>query len=156
MYTEYRADGWPLCPHCGEDELYSLFAWDGSDPKPPMSAWVDHGLKCYRCGFDSDHRTLHVTMATERAMTPLTPHCDERQAIMRAVCDALSLVNVTAPINTPPIPPARFVKFGDAMICTVCQLDARYCRGHAPAAQQAKDGAESSLERRVRECMGGK
>jgi hypothetical protein len=23
-YTEHRKDGWPLCPSCGEDELYSL------------------------------------------------------------------------------------------------------------------------------------
>lgn len=56
VYTEYRADGWPLCPQCGEDELWSAFDWDGSDPKPPMQAWIDHGLRCYRCGWSSERR----------------------------------------------------------------------------------------------------
>jgi hypothetical protein len=23
IYREFRADGWPLCPRCGEDELWS-------------------------------------------------------------------------------------------------------------------------------------
>lgn len=55
-YTERRADGWPLCPVCGLDELYSLFPWDGTDPKPPMQAWIDHGLRCYQCGWDSERR----------------------------------------------------------------------------------------------------
>lgn len=25
IYTEFRKDGWPLCPNCGEDELWSLY-----------------------------------------------------------------------------------------------------------------------------------
>ena len=45
-----RADGWPLCPVCEEDELYSMFNWDGRGEKPPMEAWLDDGLKCYLCG----------------------------------------------------------------------------------------------------------
>jgi len=58
----------------------------------------------------------------------------------------------------PPTPPAarRFVKFGDSMICTICDLDARYCKGHAAPDPPSGDGAESSLERRAKECMGGK
>lgn len=35
-----RTDGWPLCPACGEDELYSL-----SMVPTPMSI-----EGCYRCG----------------------------------------------------------------------------------------------------------
>lgn len=57
-YTEHRADGWPLCPYCGEDELWSGFMWDGSDPKPPMQSWIDHGLRCYRCGWDSERHSI--------------------------------------------------------------------------------------------------
>lgn len=40
---EYRKDGWPLCPRCGEDELAStLFP---AQPKP-----IDP-MKCLYCGW---------------------------------------------------------------------------------------------------------
>ena len=39
LKVAYRADGWPLCPRCGEDELFSMqFPAKASDP-----------LACYRC-----------------------------------------------------------------------------------------------------------
>lgn len=38
--VELRADGWPLCPACGEDELGDLS--DG-----PADPYAD--LYCYRC-----------------------------------------------------------------------------------------------------------
>lgn len=47
---ERRADGWPLCPHCGEDELWSPLIWDG-DEKPPLQDFIDAGLNCYYCGW---------------------------------------------------------------------------------------------------------
>jgi hypothetical protein len=53
-----RADGWPLCPVCEEDELYSLFNWDGRGEKPPLEAWLDDGLKCYLC--DSEFSRVYV------------------------------------------------------------------------------------------------
>lgn len=53
VYPEKRADGWPLCPRCGEDELWSGLAWDGSDPRPPMEAWILAGLCCYKCSWCS-------------------------------------------------------------------------------------------------------
>ena len=40
-YREHRADGWPLCPRCEEDELYSL------DVPPTIPTIVG----CYRCGW---------------------------------------------------------------------------------------------------------
>lgn len=41
MNQEYRRDGWPLCPQCGEDELMSSrFPASAADP-----------LKCLRCGW---------------------------------------------------------------------------------------------------------
>jgi uncharacterized protein (DUF983 family) len=56
-YTEHRKDGWPLCPVCGEDELWSGFNWNGDGEPPPMQAWIDHGLRCYLCGFDSQQES---------------------------------------------------------------------------------------------------
>ena len=51
-FHDFRSDGWPLCPKCGEDELSSPFAWDGKPPKPPMIAWIHAGVKCLHCGFE--------------------------------------------------------------------------------------------------------
>lgn len=38
--AEKRADGWPLCPQCGEDELYSM----------SVPATIETICGCYRCG----------------------------------------------------------------------------------------------------------
>lgn len=46
---ERRADGWPLCPQCGEDELWSPLLWDGT--APPIAAFEAAGLRCYSCGW---------------------------------------------------------------------------------------------------------
>lgn len=42
-----RADGWPLCPSCGEDELWSPLVWE--DVRPSVEAFIAAGLTCYRC-----------------------------------------------------------------------------------------------------------
>jgi hypothetical protein len=55
---ETRKDGWPLCPVCSEDELWSGLPWNGEGDRPPMQAWIDHGLRCYKCGWDSDPLTV--------------------------------------------------------------------------------------------------
>jgi len=75
-----RADGWPLCPMCHEDELYSLFPWDGSDPKPPMQAWIDHGLRCYKCGWDSA-RPIVASVSSAIAAAIIQKRIDEGHAI---------------------------------------------------------------------------
>lgn len=50
---ETCADGWPRCPYCGEDELYSLLHWDGTaDTPPPVAAFIAAGLRCYACQVD--------------------------------------------------------------------------------------------------------
>lgn len=43
---EYRRDGWPLCPACGEDELADLSVrdWPASFKADPASE-----LTCYVC-----------------------------------------------------------------------------------------------------------
>lgn len=45
-----RDDGWPLCPSCGEDEL-----WSAKPLSVPLEGetWAP-GLSCYRCDWDSD------------------------------------------------------------------------------------------------------
>jgi hypothetical protein len=48
---QYRADGWPLCPRCGDDELWSPFFWDGTGPQPPLHVYIAAGLSCYQCGW---------------------------------------------------------------------------------------------------------
>lgn len=42
---EYRRDGWPLCPRCGEDELWSAVAiFSMADPLGD--------LRCYNCNWE--------------------------------------------------------------------------------------------------------
>jgi hypothetical protein len=82
------------------------------------------------------------------------PGCDEGQAIMRAVCDALAMANTPVPVVAPALPP-RFVKKGFWMCCTSCGLESHYCTCafRAPTAQEAKDGAESDLSKRIKDCQ---
>jgi hypothetical protein len=42
-----RADGWPLCPVCAQDELYCVAA----------PACVCAEMACYRCSWRGDPRT---------------------------------------------------------------------------------------------------
>jgi hypothetical protein len=53
-YWEKRADGWPFCPRCGEDELWSGLAWDGKGERPSMKAYIMAGLTCYKCNWKSE------------------------------------------------------------------------------------------------------
>jgi len=66
-FTEYRLDGWPLCPKCGEDELMSFLfpklnfthardtytinfvinTLDGS-----IQDFIDAGMRCIACGWE--------------------------------------------------------------------------------------------------------
>ena len=85
------------------------------------------------------------------------PHFDaERAALIADIVAQLGLPPVAPGAPGAPAPSGRFVKFGDAMICTTCKLDARYCRGHTPPPAPAKDGAESDLARRIKDCQGGR
>ena len=55
--TTIRVDGWPLCPICGNDEVWSpLTVEDGTGhPRTPtLEEYVDHGdFRCYACGWRS-------------------------------------------------------------------------------------------------------
>lgn len=61
------------------------------------------------------------------------------------------------PAPTPP-PQPHFVKFGDSMVCTVCRLDSRYCKGHAPPSPPPTtgDGDGSDLSKRIRAARSGR
>jgi hypothetical protein len=58
QFTEFRKDGWPLCPRCGEDELYSRYLPDppALDEQPQdilLRLYLSTGVKCYRCQWES-------------------------------------------------------------------------------------------------------
>lgn len=58
QFHEHRPDGWPLCPSCGEDELYSRFLpdlpmLDAGPEDALLKAYLESGVKCYRCGWES-------------------------------------------------------------------------------------------------------
>jgi hypothetical protein len=47
--TEWRDDGWPFCPVCGEDELAVLeMPPDLADQGPPIW-YFEREMFCYRC-----------------------------------------------------------------------------------------------------------
>lgn len=45
-YSEHRADGWPLCPGCREDEL-----WSSATP-----ATIETIVSCLWCGWKPGYR----------------------------------------------------------------------------------------------------
>ena len=56
-FIEYREDGFPLCPVCEEDELYSLvvfefarlYARDQTTPQPTLANCLSGEFCCYYC-----------------------------------------------------------------------------------------------------------
>jgi hypothetical protein len=56
-----RADGWPLCPGCGEDELWSSFTPPNADPIPDaerLRLYLGGAIACYRCAFTAEPDAL--------------------------------------------------------------------------------------------------
>lgn len=64
QYKEFRKDGWPLCPKCGEDELYSQMPWTDESNKPTIGEFIEGGLQCYRCQWQSNERWRYVIKVT--------------------------------------------------------------------------------------------
>jgi len=52
---EYRKDGWPLCPQCGEDELYSCAGLIKAHDQGTASFTIEEAFAgefvCYRCNW---------------------------------------------------------------------------------------------------------
>jgi len=58
-YKEFRKDGWPLCPRCGEDELYSFLMLGWTKPEPPsIEECMATGMRCYRCSWEHTPKTV--------------------------------------------------------------------------------------------------
>lgn len=60
-FKEYRKDGWPLCPKCGEDELVSALLqvvdsdpYDPSETRPTLQECLQHGFLCINCDWVED------------------------------------------------------------------------------------------------------
>ncbi len=76
-FWKTRADGWPLCPCCEEDELFSQLHWNGKGERPPMQAWIDAGLRCYQCGWDSERHTAIGSVSSAIAAAIIQQSLDE-------------------------------------------------------------------------------
>ena len=48
---QFRADGWPLCPVCGEDEVWSSLTWTEEMDRPTIAGFLEGPLACYRCNW---------------------------------------------------------------------------------------------------------
>lgn len=47
---EFRRDGWPFCPQCGEDEVYSVKSLSWIEPRrPTLEELAGGGFRCYAC-----------------------------------------------------------------------------------------------------------
>jgi hypothetical protein len=59
QFREFREDGWPLCPACGEDELFGtlITARPGSGPLASPEEIFAGGFKCYACGWESETKS---------------------------------------------------------------------------------------------------
>jgi hypothetical protein len=59
-FTEFRKDGFPLCPSCGEDELYSgvMLHWNGEGERPSIERLLQGGFGCYLCHWTNNLDSL--------------------------------------------------------------------------------------------------
>ena len=57
-FREFRKDGWPLCPQCGEEELYSGagMAYNGQGERPTLAQDYFSGFTCYKCNWSNERR----------------------------------------------------------------------------------------------------
>lgn len=55
-FKEYRRDGYPLCPECGDDELVSAICmlWPMDKPSPKIEEVLEGGFHCLNCNFMDD------------------------------------------------------------------------------------------------------
>lgn len=61
QFKEFRKDGWPLCPQCEEDELYSylMLGWT-KDERPSIQECINAGMQCYRCNWKSQKDPMAI------------------------------------------------------------------------------------------------
>jgi hypothetical protein len=65
VYKEFRKDGWPFCPVCEEDELYSvvMLAYDGKGEQPTLEECLANEMRCYRCNWSSEGQVKKIPPA---------------------------------------------------------------------------------------------
>lgn len=51
QYTAFRRDGWPFCPRCGEDELWTPWTPEGEEAS--LDDYIANKLSCLRCEWRS-------------------------------------------------------------------------------------------------------
>lgn len=58
LFTDFRQDGWPYCPRCTNDELWSsvMMEWMGEEPRPTLAECFAGEFTCYACGWKSSAR----------------------------------------------------------------------------------------------------
>ena len=68
MFKEFTEAGWPLCPVCEEDELYSILMlnYHGEGERPSISQCLAGEMRCYRCNWTS----FDLRSAIERLQWP--------------------------------------------------------------------------------------
>jgi len=70
----YRRDGFPLCPRCEEDEVYSMVAIRATEPITLEAAFKEE-FRCYRCSWQG------------MIPPPVTcPDCEGRRQTYRIAC----------------------------------------------------------------------
>jgi hypothetical protein len=86
------------------------------------------------------------------------PWPDTRARVLSQIADMLSLTTVSGPPAPPPAQQGRFVRRGMYMVCRECELTSMYCLCgmHSRATPEDDARAAADLERRARECKGGK
>ena len=65
------------------------------------------------------------------------------------------MTNQPAPV-APTSKVERFHKFGNSVVCDLCDLDVRYCKGHTQTEWAAGEGADSNLVKRIAEARAGR
>lgn len=70
-FTEFRKDGWPLCPRCEEDELYSLYLMTShgiarqiTEEEIPLLELLGYPFRCYHCNWSNDNGSPLLAMLT--------------------------------------------------------------------------------------------
>ncbi len=56
-FSSFRSDGWPHCPSCGADELYSLANWPSADERPSLEWFLERLDGCYGCNWKPEAKT---------------------------------------------------------------------------------------------------
>lgn len=73
MSQEYRKDGWPLCPRCEDDELYSfmMIRYNGQGEQPTLEQCFTDEFRCYHCNWQGRIQPQSA-VAVESILSPAT------------------------------------------------------------------------------------